>query len=76
MPHIVHSKYGLSNRQSWSTLQELIALRSKNLEGAYEIHKFNNDARELLARIQVSRGVNVYALSLYILYMSGKRELY
>ncbi|XP_065894234.1 spectrin beta chain, non-erythrocytic 1-like isoform X3 [Dysidea avara] len=39
-------------RQSWGTLQELIALRSKNLEGAYEIHKFNNDARELLARIQ------------------------
>lgn len=43
-------------RQEWMTLQDLIATRTKNLEGAYDIHKFNSDAKEILGRIQVSIG--------------------
>ena len=34
-------------------LQDLMRLRAKRLEGAHELHKFNRDARELLARIEV-----------------------
>ena len=40
-------------RQEWMKLQDFIATRSKNLAGAYEIHKFNSDAKEILGRIQV-----------------------
>ena len=43
------------HRQEWMRLQDLIATRSKSLAGAYEIHKFNNDAKEILGRIQVSK---------------------
>ena len=42
------------------TLQDLIATRSKNLVGAYEIHKFNSDAKEILGRIQVKIIICVY----------------
>ena len=69
--------YHLTRRQSWSTLQELIALRSKNLEGAYEIHKFNNDARELLARIQVRCGNSLsWIIKFLCLYVLGKGEFH
>lgn len=34
-------------------LQDLIQSRTKRLAGAYEIHKFNRDAKEILGRIQV-----------------------
>lgn len=42
-------------RQEWMKLQDLIATRSKNLAGAYDIHKFNSDAKEILGRIQVRK---------------------
>ena len=51
-----------SYRQSWMMLQDLIATRSKDLAGAYEIHKFNNDANEILGRIQVSNLQYVYCV--------------
>ena len=51
-------------RQEWMRLQDLIATRSKSLAGAYEIHKFNSDAEEILGRIQVSKAV-IYAASVY-----------
>lgn len=41
-------------RARWTLLQDLILSRSKKLSGAYEIHKFNRDAKELLGRLQVS----------------------
>ena len=41
-------------RQEWMHLQDLIATRSKSLAGAYDIHKFNSDAKEILGRIQVN----------------------
>ena len=49
----LHTCICLSNRQEWMRLQDLIATRSKNLAGAYDIHKFNSDAKEILGRIQV-----------------------
>lgn len=47
-------------RQEWMKLQDLIATRSKNLAGAYDIHKFNSDAKEILGRIQVSDQIHMY----------------
>ncbi len=42
-----------SNRTGWNLLQDLIQARTKKLAGAYEIHKFNRDAKEILTRIKV-----------------------
>ena len=47
-------------RQEWMKLQDLIATRSKNLAGAYDIHKFNSDAKEILGRIQVGDQIHMY----------------
>ena len=42
-----------SHRTGWNTLQDMIQTRTKRLAGAYEIHKFSRDAKDLLARIHV-----------------------
>ncbi len=45
-------------RTGWNLLQDLIQSRTKKLTGAYEIHKFNRDAREILAKIKVSYNIH------------------
>ena len=40
-------------RTGWNLLQDLIQARTKKLAGAYEIHKFSRDAKEILTRIKV-----------------------
>ena len=45
--------YSFCTRAGWTLLQDLILSRSKKLSGAYEIHKFNRDAKEILGRLQV-----------------------
>ena len=40
-------------RAGWNLLQDLIQSRTKKLSGAYEIHKFNRDAKEILGRVKV-----------------------
>ena len=40
-------------RTGWNFLQDLIQARTKKLSGAYEIHKFSRDAKEILTRIKV-----------------------
>ena len=44
----------LPSRAGWNLLQDLIQSRNKKLAGAYEIHKFNRDAKEILGRVQVT----------------------
>ena len=47
-------------RSRWTALQEMIQSRNKKLSGAYEIHKFNRDAKELLGRVKVDAGAYMY----------------
>ena len=42
----------LLSRSLWEDLQEQIAARTKRLASAAEIHRFNRDLNELIARIQ------------------------
>ena len=50
--HFVTKCYWVS-RAGWNLLQDLIQSRTKKLSGAYEIHKFNRDAKEILGRVKV-----------------------
>ena len=50
--HFVIKCYWIS-RAGWNLLQDLIQSRTKKLSGAYEIHKFNRDAKEILGRVKV-----------------------
>lgn len=43
-------------REGWNTLQDAIHGRGKKLAGAYEVHKFNRDANEILRRITDKEG--------------------
>lgn len=45
----------LSHREGWTKLQDTIQARSRKLGGAYEIHKFNRDAKEIFGRVKVTR---------------------
>ena len=40
-------------REGWTKLQDTINARSRKLAGAYEIHKFNRDAKEIFGRVKV-----------------------
>jgi hypothetical protein len=51
--HFIGDNLFSSPRTGWNLLQDLIQARTKKLAGAYEIHKFNRDAKEILARIKV-----------------------
>lgn len=49
------SLFILSHREGWTKLQDTIQARSRKLGGAYEIHKFNRDAKEIFGRVKVTR---------------------
>ena len=70
--HFLSLSLSLSLRSGWNLLQELIQSRQKKLAAAYEIHRFNRDARESLGRLKVrdhsfsDSDNNSYAYSLWI----------
>ena len=44
------------HREGWNSLQDAIQTKGKKLAGAYEVHKFIRDAKDILMRIKDKEG--------------------